>query len=129
MAEASFSAYLFAFLKGKKAYFGHFEAKKGKREGIKRTTKIGRGALCRKMHFLSKKCLKGRQKTRPWPYLYIERKTKRERERDREREREREAASPEGNFRSNTKAPIKVGQRWVSVDFQNWVQSGLKVGF
>ena len=54
MAEASFSAYVFAFLpfgKAKTAYFSHFEAKKGKREETKRKTRIGRAFFGRKVHF------------------------------------------------------------------------------
>ena len=48
----NFSAYFFAFFKGKEtAYFGQVEAKIGKREGAKRTTKIGHAFLCQKVHF------------------------------------------------------------------------------
>ena len=62
------------FCKAKTAYFSHFEAKKGKGKEQKGRPKLvvlflPKSALF--PQFQAKNCLKGRQKTRPWPYIYI----------------------------------------------------------
>ena len=74
MAEASFSAYLLAFLRGKNSIVGPFWGKSWGNRKEKNTTKIGRGIFWSKNAIfpsLKHICLKGRQQTRPWPYLYI----------------------------------------------------------
>ena len=53
MAEASFSAYFFGFLQGKKQHIFAILGQKGRREEAKRKTKIGRAFFGRQVHFFS----------------------------------------------------------------------------
>ena len=59
MAEASFSAYVFGFLKGKSSFFGPFEAKEAKREG-RNTIKVVRA-------FLAERCTSSPVKSKHLP--------------------------------------------------------------
>ena len=74
LAEASFSAYLFAFLKGKNGKFWPFRGKrrqKGRRKHDRNWSCFFGLKTALFPQLKAKFCLKGRQKTRPWPYFSI----------------------------------------------------------